>query len=96
MKNTKTENPGEVSDNVTEVNVNKTTKKIAAQHKEAAANYIEASNHHLNAARHHEAGNEKKALQSSLLANGHHAIACELSNSINKQHVQAAKNRIIK
>jgi hypothetical protein len=91
MKNIKTENPGEIKDTVTAVTAKKQVKKTVDNHRQAAAHHTEAANHHLDAARHYEAGNDKKAAQSTLLAHGHHALAGDFLNDNARHHAQVAK-----
>jgi hypothetical protein len=92
MKNEKTENPGEVKENVITPSANKAADKQAIDnHKKAAAHNMEAAKHHLEAAKSYESGNRKKAAHSTLLASGHHAIAGEFLSDDAKHHAQKLK-----
>jgi hypothetical protein len=60
-------------------------------HKHAAKHNEEAAKHHNEAVKHHDAGNEEKAIKSTVIASGHHAIAGEHQNELNKHHALKTK-----
>jgi hypothetical protein len=68
-----------------------TNQKDIQNHKTAAKHHEEAAKHHLDAAKHHENGDHAKAAQSTVMAQGHHAIAHEHQKEDVKQHALAPK-----
>ena len=66
-------------------------KKIIHNHKQAALHHTEAAKHHLAAADNYAAGNREKAAHSTLLANGHNAIAGAFVSDDAKHHAQQLK-----
>jgi hypothetical protein len=71
--------------------IKKAVKKTIENHKLAAAHHLEAAKHHEDAAKHYEEGNYEKAAHSTLLANGHNAIAGEFVSDDAKHHAQVLK-----
>jgi hypothetical protein len=61
-------------------------KKGIENHKKTASHLQEAAKHHLEAARHHENGDEEKAAQSTMKAQGYHCLATESQREDVKHH----------
>jgi hypothetical protein len=59
-------------------------------HKESALHHEASARHHHEAVKHHEAGDHGKAYESTIKAQGHHALAHEHHQKISKLH--ALKN----
>ncbi len=55
-------------------------------HKKAAKHHEEAAKQHLDAVKHHEDGNHDKALNSTVKAQGHAALAADTQQEVNKNH----------
>ena len=64
----------------------KATHKATKYHERAAHHHEKAAKHHLDAAMHHEAGNHKKAGESTVKALGHHCLASEAQREDVKYH----------
>lgn len=60
--------------------------KGVKNHERAAHHHEKAAKHHLEAAKHHEAGNLKKACESTVKALGHHCLASEAQREDLKFH----------
>ena len=62
--------------------------KRIENHIKAAIHHEEAAKHHYDAVKHHRSGDHKKATESSIKANGHHALAVEsLREDVKPQHL---------
>jgi len=57
-------------------------------HERAAHHHEKAAKHHLDAAMHHEAGNHKKACESTVKALGHHCLAGRAQHDDLKYYVK--------
>ena len=62
------------------------SQKGIESHKKAATHFEAAARHHRDAANFHEAGNDEKAAQSTLAANGHAILANEAQMENVKHH----------
>ena len=92
MKNKILKNPEAIAEKNSKTTAKKEVDKITVEnHKKAAEHLMEAAKHHLDAAKHHEAGNHKRAAQSTVLAYGHHAIAGDFLTDDAKRHAQTLK-----
>ena len=66
-------------------------KKGVENHKVAALHHEEAAKNHHEAAKHHDEGNHEKAAQSTVVANGHSALANDAQKEDAKHHTVTVK-----